>query len=123
MATVAPTVTMVGEHTAIFRWTPITSANADGAPIGKRFADFSDRSVQIEGTFGAGTLHWEGSNDGTLYQPLTDPQGNAISKTAVGIEQVTEITRLQRPRVSGADGATSLSVTVVAKRQRGGVEV
>ena len=123
MATVAPTISLVGEHTAIFTWAGITSANADGAPIGKRFADYSDRSVQVLGTFGAGTLHFEGSNDGTNYNPITDPQGNAFSKTAVGHEQVTEINKLQRPRVTAADGATNLTVVAVCKRQRGGVEV
>lgn len=123
MATVNPTITPVGEHAYIFRWTPLTSANPDGAPISERYADFSDRSVQIEGTFGTGTVHWEGSNDGTNYRPMTDPQGGAISKTAVSIEQVLEMTLKQRPNVTGADGATSISVTVFARRGRGGVEV
>ena len=45
------------------------------------------------------------------------------SKTAAGVEQITEITKLQRPRATAADGATNLNVTVIAKRQRGGKEV
>lgn len=124
MATLAPTITYIGNHTVKFVWGPLTSANVDGAPIGKRFADYTDRSVQMTGAFGAGTVHLEGSNDaGTTYAPVTDPQGNAISKTAAAIEQCTEIAGLMRPRASGADGATSVTVTVIAKRQRGGQEV
>lgn len=123
MATVAPVITKIGEHAVKFVWGPLTSANADGAPTGKRFADYVDRSVQVEGTFGTGTFAMQGSNDGSNYQPLTDPQGNAISKTTPSVEQITEATQLQRPVVTGADGATSLTVTVIARRQRGGVEV
>lgn len=123
MATAAPTITKIGEHTVKFVWA-LTSANADGAPIGKRFVDYADRSVQIEGTFGAGTVVFQGSNDGgSNYQPLTDPQGNAISTTATKLEQITEATQLQRPVVTGADGATAVTITVIARRQRGGKEV
>lgn len=123
MATLKPTITQVGEHAFVFQWGPLTSADTEGHPIAERFADYSDRSVQITGTFGTGTLHWEGSNDNSNYVAMTDPQGNAISKTAAAIEQVTEATLKQRPRVSGADGTTSLTVTVFARRGRGGLEV
>ena len=123
MATLVPTITDYGNHTKTFSWGPLTSTNTEGHPIPGIYADYSDRSVQIAGTFGAGTVVFEGSNDGTNYATLTDPQGNAISKTSAALEQVTEAALLAKPRVSGADGATSVTVTVIARRSRGGMEV
>lgn len=79
----------------------------------------SDRSVQFTGTFGSGgTVLLEGSNDGTNYVTLTDPQGNAISKTAAGIEQIEEITRYVRPRVSAGDGTTAIVATMIVRSPR-----
>jgi hypothetical protein len=73
----------------------------------------ADRSVQVTGTFGAGgTVVLEGSNDGTNYRTLTDPQGNALSFTSAGLEAIQEITRYVRPRVTAGDGTTSLTVTL-----------
>lgn len=77
----------------------------------------SVRSVQFTGTFGTGgTILLEGSNDGTNYVTLTDPQGNAISKTAAGIEAIEETTVYIRPRVSAGDGTTSLVATLFLGR-------
>jgi hypothetical protein len=123
MATLKPTVSRFANHTVMFAYGPLTSADADGHPIPGEFNDYADRTVEIDGTFGAGTVHWEGSNRGVNYTPLTDPQGGAISKTVQSIEQVTENAALQRPRVSGADGATSVFVTVICRRGRGGKEI
>lgn len=83
---------------------------------------FSDKSVQVEGTFGAGgTLLLEGSNNGGVnYRSLNDPQGNALSVTAAKIEQVLENVLEYRPRVSAGDGTTALTtvllLTTVARR-------
>jgi hypothetical protein len=78
---------------------------------------FADRAVQIRGTFGAGgTVVIEGTIDGTNYITLTDPQGNAISKTADSIESISEIVKLIRPRVTAGDGTTAISVTLLARR-------
>jgi hypothetical protein len=77
----------------------------------------ADRSVQISGTLGAGgSLRIEGSNDGTNYATLTDPQGNALDLTSLKIETVMEITRYIRPRVTAGDGTTSLTCTILVRR-------
>jgi len=77
----------------------------------------ADRSVQVTGTFGAGgNLRIEGSNDGTNYSALTDPQGNALDFTATKIEGVLELTRYIRPRATAGDGTTSLTVTMILRR-------
>lgn len=90
-----------------------TMANGDsGEPL--QNPGSADRSVQVTGTFGVGgTVVLQGSNDGTNYRTLTDPQGNALSFTAAAIEAVQEITRYTRPSVTGGDGTTSLTVTLV----------
>lgn len=87
----------------------------DGAPL--EAVGHADKTVQITGTFGVGgTIVIEGSNDGTNYATLTDPQGNAISKTAAAIEMIAEHTRYIRPRVTAGDGTTSLVVTMMGRR-------
>lgn len=81
-------------------------------------ADYADRSVQIDGTFGGATVEIQGSNDGTNWYVLTDPQGNLIAKTDVSLEQVSEITRFIRPFIDGGDGTTDVTVTLFARRAR-----
>lgn len=97
-----------GERSSMAIWTAIPNGNT-GAPI--LMSTFSDRSVQVSGTFGAGgTVLLEGSNDGTTYATLTDPAGAAISFTAAGLKQVLHITKYMRPRVSAGDGTTAITV-------------
>lgn len=114
MATITPTQSRVGNglDQLVVTWASMTNSGSDvGAAI--ELARFSDRSVQVTGTFGAsGNLRIEGSNDGTNYVALTDPQGNALNLTAAGIEQIMEITRYIRPRVTNGDGTTSITVTL-----------
>jgi hypothetical protein len=57
-----------------------------------------------------GTISIQGSLDGTNWVILTDPQGNAITKTAAAIESISEATPYIRPIVTAGDGTTSLSV-------------
>jgi hypothetical protein len=94
-------------ESSLVTWSNLANGD-DGAPL--EYGAFADRSIQFSGTFGAGgTVVFEGSNDGVTYVTLTDPQGNAISKTGAAIEAVTEATRYVRPRVTGGDGTTSIS--------------
>src|SRR5687768_9634067 len=69
---------------------------------------WADRSVQIEATFGDGTLTFQGSNDAVTWYALTDPQGNAIARTAAGLEQIEELTRYVRPSFSGTTGTAGV---------------
>jgi hypothetical protein len=75
-----------------------------------------DKSVQVEGTFDGAACVLEGSNDGSAYHTLTDPQGNAISFDEAGLKAVTENTRYVRPSVVDGGASTNLAVTVVARR-------
>jgi hypothetical protein len=124
MAVKAPTYqyTGAGEHTVVVTWTSVTEADTFG-PIGPRWADYVDRCVEIVGTIGAATVVLNGSNDGTNYANLTDPQGTAISKTVLpALEQIVENTLYVQPAHSGGTGE-SINVILVMRRGRGGMEV
>ena len=93
-------------ESSLISWTGLGNGD-DGEPL--QFGAFTDRSIQFSGTFGAGgTIVLECSNDGVTYAPLTDPQGNPISKTSASLEAISEATRYVRPRVSAGDGTTNL---------------
>lgn len=119
MATRNYTVTEIrefGEKAHVVVWTGLTFATTDdGQPL--QMPGSADRSVQVTGTFGTGgSVRIQGSNDGTNYVALTDPQGNALNITAAGIEAVQEITRYIRPLITAGDGSTSLTVTMLVRK-------
>lgn len=88
-------------------WTGITEADTGGVANIPRYPDMT---VQVTGTFGGMTVGIEGSNDGTNYSTLNDAQGNALSLTAAGIEQILENTEFVRIATTGG---TSASVNVI----------
>jgi hypothetical protein len=99
---------------SIVQWTPLANSDS-GTPV--EMANFSDRSVQVTGTFGAGgTIVIEGSIDGTNYVTLSDPSSTALSKTAAFLEAILEVVRYIRPRVTAGDGTTSLTCTMIFKK-------
>jgi hypothetical protein len=81
----------------------------DGAPM--PFSQYTDRSVQVSGTFGGASVVIEGRNaPGLPWATLTDPQGNDLTITTAKIELVTEATVEIRPRIVGGDGSTLINV-------------
>ena len=118
MANINPTITTIGNQDGSIKkvvWA--FTAGDTGLPI--KFSEWADRSVQMAGTWNGATVLWEGSNDGgTTYLPLTDPQGNAMSKTADSIEAVTEVCELARPRVT-TGVVTAVTISVILRRQQG----
>ena len=116
MATVQPTITEVGGSGQVFKavWN-LTTADHTGAPISDRFAEFADRTVYFLGTWGGATAAIEGG-DGTTYVPLTDPQGNAVAKTADGIEVITEIPQFTRPLLTTVGVGAIVAATMIIRR-------
>lgn len=117
MAVVAHSIETLGTHkekTWVYTFSNL--ANGDtGEPI--EMPSCADRSIQVVGTFGSGgNLRIEGSNDGTNYAVLTDPQGNNLNITSAKIEQAMEVVRYMRPNVTAGDGTTSLTVIILARR-------
>ena len=88
------------------------------------FSNHSDKTIQFWGTFGGATAAMYGSNDPSVatdpdtaaWFPLTDLQGNSISKTSAAGEMIIENPRYIRPTVVGGDGTTSINVSITAKR-------
>lgn len=95
--------------------------NGDSGQALAIFGSFSDRTVQVSGTFGSsGTVVIEGSNEASSgnYVTLTDPLGNALSFTTGGMKQITELPQFIRPRVTNGDGTTALDVTLFMHQTR-----
>lgn len=123
MAVIAPTIeaNFDGNPNIIrVMWGPL--ANGDtGGPVA--YPEYSDKTVHITGTFGAGgSVTLEGSNyratETPLYVAVTDPQGNAVTKTSASLEVFEEATYLLRPNVTAGDGTTALTVRLICRRPR-----
>jgi hypothetical protein len=115
MATRNATITDISPtgRSKLVTWTGLLNTD-DGAPAD--WVDYSDRCLQVAGTFGAGgSVTIQGSNDGTNWASLADPQGNALVFTSQRIEQALELPRFVRPLVTAGDGTTSLTVTLCMK--------
>ncbi len=84
-------------------------------------ANCGDRAVQFSGTFAGGTsMSFTGSlipGGAGTYATLTDPQGNAITKTAAGLEQVTELTDWVAPTIASGS-ADSVTCTLIVSRTK-----
>lgn len=121
MATINAVVTMPQDNLRVFTYSTVVNGN-DGAPIPALYDDYSDRSVQVLGTFGAGgNARIEGSNDGgTTYATLRAPDSTALDLTAASLKQILEVTLLTRPRITAGDGTTSITIIIVCRRPRSG---
>lgn len=120
MATRTPEIIHPGkegmEHAVLVTWSGLLNTDT-GVPVS--LTDFPDRTIQLTGTFGSGgEVTFQGSNNGTDYVVLTDPQGNALTMTAGRIEVVTETPRYVRPSVTGGDGTTNLTLIMFARTPR-----
>lgn len=114
----------VQDRTKVLAWEGLTT-NDTGRPL--NIGLWADKSVHFLGNFGSGaTVVLQGSNDpranpahadhaSAEWVTLTDPQGNALSKTAAGLEQVMENVWWIRPSVTGG---TSPDIDVVIKMKR-----
>ena len=99
----------------ICTWTGLL--NGDDGNAFSEGSIYSDRSVQVLGTVGAGgTISLEGSNVTTPtvnadWFIMNDPQGNALTFTTnTSGKAVLENVRHMRPRVTAGDGTTDLTV-------------
>lgn len=95
-------------------WAAIPNGNT-GDPL--VLHGHADRSVQIEGTFGAGgSCQIEGSNDGTNWHILHDTGLNTIVATAAKLSAVLEAVFYIRPNVTAGNGTTAITVTIYARK-------
>ena len=112
MATIVPTVLTVGYGNSAVQtvqWTPVTEADTCRAV---QYPEFSDKSIQVAGTFGGASVALNGSNDGSNFAALRDPSSTTIAITTAGIKAVLENTLQVQPAATGGTGQ-SLTITIL----------
>lgn len=116
MAVPNPTITDVSGNgnVKLFSWA-LTTANHTGAAFS--WTEWADRTATFTGTWGGATAVLEGSNDGSTWITLADPQGNAISKTADAIEAILEMPVFVRPRLSVVGAGATITVAIACRKQ------
>jgi hypothetical protein len=124
MAIITPTWVGIPDAAAIdgwvIQWGPMASGDV-GSPVSAtdNIAGHADRSVQVEGTFGAGgALVIEGSNDLVNFEVLNDPSSTPLSFASAHIKGVLEAVRQIRPRVPSGDGTTAVTVSLMMRKLR-----
>uniref|UniRef100_A0A6M3IMA3 Uncharacterized protein n=1 Tax=viral metagenome TaxID=1070528 RepID=A0A6M3IMA3_9ZZZZ len=101
----------------IFKWTPLTSTNTTGNPI--EVPEYTDKTVQVYGTFDSGTVTIQGSNDvegSPTYFTLNDPSSAALTFTSARGEAILENPRIIQPVLSGAGGTASITVIITCAK-------
>lgn len=96
----------------IVQWPNVVSGDTC-API--ELCKYSDRSIQLSGTLGTATVSLDGSLTGSVYETLLDHNGVPVSLDCNGVRQLSVLTRYAKPVVTGADGTTSVTITVMLK--------
>ncbi len=113
MAVRTPTRTDL-QNAVIIQWTGLLNGDT-GLPV--ELYEYGDRSIQLNGTFGAGgSQSFEGSNDSAIFVVLTDQANAALTSTAAMLKQVLQAARLVRPNITAGDGTTNLTVTLYARK-------
>lgn len=109
MATINPTInrdTVPGVILAT--WTALATGDVGG---GIPIAYAADLTGQVSGTFGGGTITWQGSNDNTNWHPLTRRSvGTDMAFTAAAVHTANENPAFLRPAVTGG---TSVAINCV----------
>ena len=117
----APVWTPIGNNEGyVVQWGPMLQGDtATAVTEGSYITGFADRSVQVEGTFGAaGNINIVGSNDAANFEILNDPSSTPLQFTSAKIKGILEAVRQIKPMVTGGDGTTSLTVSILFRKLR-----
>ena len=111
---IVPTKITRGSH----KWTWDAMGNADTGdaldPNGGSIS-FPDKTVQVVGNFNNATVVIEGSNDGLVYETLTDPSNTALSFTSNTLKVILESHLYIRPVTSAGIGSANLYVIITVR--------
>lgn len=114
MTTHLSTPASEGNYKAIIStWGPMASGDV-ATPVNLR--EYSDRSIQVSGTFGGATVAIQGSIDNAEWSTLGNAQGDLLSFTSGRIEAVAELVAFIKPVLTGGDGTTALTVSLIARK-------
>lgn len=79
----------------------------------------ADKTIQVVGTFGGGSISIQGALESDLatavFTELTNPQGDALSYSAAGIDTVLQNVYWIKPVLTGGDGTTDIDVYLLSK--------
>jgi len=109
MATIVPTIDRDSVPGAVLAtWAAMATGDVGaGVPIAYAAA----LTCQSFGTFGGGTITWQGSNDGTNWHPMTLRSGTGnMAFTAAALHTANENPAFVRPAVTSG---TSVSINGV----------
>jgi hypothetical protein len=114
-----PTTAPLPKDAVLFTWLGLDGDDT-GVPVDVSACAQLTAHV-YSSAYGSSTVTVEGSNDvlstSAEYVGLTDPQGNAISKTADGIEAVEEHPKWFKPRTASGTAA-SVAVGLLCQKYR-----
>lgn len=117
MATVSGVDQLYLQNHRVRTWTPLTTTNSDGDPIGYASNGMGGVTFQVNGTFGiGGAVAVEGSNNGANWYVLNDQANAPLMFSGAGLKTVRDMPLYIRPRVTAGDGTTS--ITVVSALQK-----
>ena len=110
----------------VFTWGPLTAANPVGiglvASSDLLTGQLADRSIQIKGAHDSATTVVQGSNDGTNWFTLSEPDGTALSfttETTAGVlKQIAELTLYTQITTSGGGGSQSITAVMVGRKSK-----
>lgn len=95
-------------------WDAMTTGDVGG---GIPIAFAADLTGQVTGTFGGGTITWQGSNDNTNWHPMTQRGGTGnMAFTAAAVHTANENPAFIRPAVTGGTSVVIKCVACVTAR-------
>lgn len=121
MTVIVPTFSKIrgpggGIDAIVVTWAGMAASGDTGQPIQR--PDYLDRSFQVTGNFGSGTVVCEGSNDGVNWFTLTNVAGGSISFTSAGLMQVVEATAWIRPHMTAGSSASAVATMLLRRTYR-----
>ena len=114
MATITAVITKIPKA-PVTAYHILWEALIDGDPgSAVEMVAYTDRSVQIIGTFSTTTCVLEGSNDGATWATLEDGNGDAITTAATGLlTSIGPLTRFIRPHITVVGSSPDIDVHVI----------
>ena len=115
MATITPTIDRDSVPGAVLATWAAMATNDVGAGVPIAYA--ADLTTQATGTFGGGTITWQGSNDNTNWSSLTQRSGTtAMAFTAAGMGTANENPAWIRPAVTSGTSVVIKGVVAIHAR-------
>lgn len=116
MAEIKYLLTQKGENINLVTWAGLGQGDTGQA---LELPNYSDKTMQSVGDYsGSASVSMRGSNEGATYSVLNDGAGNALTNTADAVKTVLENPRFIKPTIASGDGSTSITVTLLIRKER-----